>query len=91
MICVTASARPARKPGARPPMPKPASAMRRAGSFLAENPLMIGALGLAIGAVVAAALPATRREGRMAGQRRPAVALTGLARLPAYDAAARSG
>jgi len=41
---------------------------RRTGSFLAENPLMIGALGLAIGAVVAAALPATRREDEWLGE-----------------------
>lgn len=43
-------------------------ATRRAGSFLGENPLMIGALGLAIGAVVAAALPATRREDEWLGE-----------------------
>lgn len=41
---------------------------RRAGSYLAENPLMIGALGLAIGAVIAAALPSTRREDEWLGE-----------------------
>lgn len=41
---------------------------RRTTSYLAENPLMIGALGLAIGAVVAAALPATRREDEWLGE-----------------------
>lgn len=41
---------------------------RRAGEFLAENPLMVGAIGLALGGLVAAVLPATRREDEWLGE-----------------------
>ena len=43
-------------------------ATRRAGGFLSENPLMIGALGLAIGGLMAAAMPSTRREDEWVGE-----------------------
>ena len=41
---------------------------RRASGFLAENPLMIGALGVMIGGLIAAALPSTRREDELVGE-----------------------
>jgi ElaB/YqjD/DUF883 family membrane-anchored ribosome-binding protein len=40
------------------------------GQLLEEQPLVIGALGLAIGAMVAASLPATRREDELFGEAR---------------------
>ncbi len=43
-------------------------ATRRAGDFLAENPLMVGAIGLMIGGLIAAALPSTRREDELVGE-----------------------
>jgi ElaB/YqjD/DUF883 family membrane-anchored ribosome-binding protein len=43
------------------------------GHLLEEQPLVIGALGLAIGAMVAASLPATRREDELFGETRDAL------------------
>jgi len=40
----------------------------KAGRAVGENAALIGGLGVAIGAIIAAALPATRAEGRVMGQ-----------------------
>ena len=47
-----------------------ASARQRVGRFVDEQPLLLGAVGVAIGAVLAAALPATRRENTLFGETR---------------------
>lgn len=45
-------------------------AKSRVNNMLEEQPLAIGALGIAIGAMLGAALPATRREDEMLGRKR---------------------
>ena len=43
-------------------------------SMMRDYPLALGAVGLAIGAVVAAALPRTRREDELMGEQRDRLA-----------------
>lgn len=49
------------------------SAMERIGGLAEEQPLLLGILGLALGAAVGAALPRTRAEDRLLGETRDAV------------------
>jgi hypothetical protein len=43
---------------------------RQAGQFVDRQPLVLGALGLAVGAAIGASLPATREENRLMGEAR---------------------
>lgn len=50
-----------------------ARATSAAGHFLTDHPLVLGTLGLALGAVIAACLPSTRREGELLGKQSDAL------------------